>query len=75
MITLTCNKLTVPFLVLQVHESNMATSEERVASWNILVHQWSNKHALRDELSHDLVFTKKDEEPNGMKLRKAKRRS
>jgi hypothetical protein len=41
----------------------MATSEERVVNWNILVNQWKNEHSLRDELSHHLVFTKNDEEP------------
>jgi hypothetical protein len=45
-------------MVIQVHGSNIATSEERVAHWKILVNQWSNAHAFRDELSHHLVFTK-----------------
>jgi hypothetical protein len=50
-------------LVIQVHGSNIATSEERVANWKILVNQWRNEHSLRDELNHHLVFTKNDEEP------------
>jgi hypothetical protein len=41
----------------------MATSEERVADWKILVNQGRNKHSLHDELSYHLVFTKNDEEP------------
>jgi hypothetical protein len=49
--------------VIQVHGSNIAMSEERVANWKILGNQWSNAHAFRDELSHHLVFTKNDEEP------------
>jgi len=52
-----------PLLVIQVHGSKIATSEERVANWKILVHQWRNEHSFRDELSHHLVFTKNDEEP------------
>jgi hypothetical protein len=50
-------------LVIQVHGSKIATSEERVANWKILVNQWRNEHSCRDELSHHLVFTKNDEEP------------
>jgi hypothetical protein len=50
-------------LVIQVHESKIAMSEEKVADWKILVNQWRNEHSLRDELSHHLVFTKTDEEP------------
>jgi hypothetical protein len=50
-------------LVIQVHGRKIATSEERVADWKILVNQWRNEHSLRDELSHRLVFTKNDEEP------------
>jgi hypothetical protein len=50
-------------LVIQVHGSKIATSEERVANWKILVNQWRNEHSFRDELSHYLVFTKNDEEP------------
>jgi hypothetical protein len=53
-----------PLLVIQVHGSKIATSEERVANWKILVHQWRNEHSFRDELSHHLVFTKNDEEPH-----------
>jgi hypothetical protein len=49
--------------VIQVHESKIAMSEEKVADWKILVNQWRNEHLLRDELSHHLVFTKTDEEP------------
>jgi hypothetical protein len=50
----------VSLLVIQVHGSTIATGEERVADWKILVNQWSNEHAFRDELSHHLVFTKND---------------
>jgi hypothetical protein len=49
--------------VIQVHGSKIATSEERVANWKILVNQWRNEHSFRHELSHHLVFTKNDEEP------------
>jgi hypothetical protein len=50
-------------LVIQVHGSKIAPSEERVANGKILVNQWRNEHSCRDELSHHLVFTKSDEEP------------
>ena len=50
-------------LVIQVHGSKIVTSEERVASWKTLVKQWRNEHSFRDQLSHDLVFTKSAEEP------------
>jgi hypothetical protein len=50
-------------LVIQVHGSKIAPSEERVAGWKILVNQGRNEHSLHDELSHHLVFTKNDEEP------------
>jgi hypothetical protein len=50
-------------LVIQVHGSTIATSEERVADWKILVNQWRHEHSLRDEPSHHLGFTKNDEEP------------
>ena len=46
--------------MIQVYESNIATSEERVEDWQILVNQWRNEHSLRDELRHHLVFTKND---------------
>jgi hypothetical protein len=49
--------------VIQVHGRKIATGEERVADWKILVNQWRNEHSLRDELSHHLVFTKNDDEP------------
>jgi hypothetical protein len=49
--------------VIQVHGSKIATSEERLADWKILVNQGKNERSLRDELSHHLVFTKNDEEP------------
>jgi hypothetical protein len=52
-------------LVSQVHGSHIATSEERVANWKILVNQWRNEHSFRNELSHHLVFTKSDAEPGG----------
>jgi hypothetical protein len=52
-------------LVIQVHGSKIATSEEKVADWKTLMNQWRNEHSFRDELSHHLVFTKKDEEPGG----------
>ncbi len=55
-------------LVIQAHGSKTTTSEERVAHRKFLVNQWSHAHAFRDELSHHLVFTKNDEEPNGIKL-------
>jgi integrase len=35
-------------LVIQVHGSKIATSEERVANWEILVNQWRNEHSFRD---------------------------
>jgi hypothetical protein len=35
-------------LVIQVHGSKIATSEERVAHWKILVNQWRNGHSFRD---------------------------
>jgi hypothetical protein len=47
-------------LVIQVHGSKIATSEERVANWKILINQQSNEHSFRDELSPHLVFTKND---------------
>jgi hypothetical protein len=50
-------------LVIQVHGSKIATSEEKVADWKTLINQWRNEHSRRDELSHHLVFTKNDEEP------------
>jgi hypothetical protein len=53
-------------LVIQVHGSTIAPSEERGADWKILVNQWRNEHSLRDELSHHLVFTKNDEERGGV---------
>jgi hypothetical protein len=49
--------------VIQVPGSKIATSEERVADWKILINQGRNEHSLRDELSYHLVFTKNDEEP------------
>jgi glucose-1-phosphate adenylyltransferase len=52
-------------LVIQVHESNVATSEERVEDWQILVKQCKNEHSLRDWLSYHLGFTKHDEDPGG----------
>jgi hypothetical protein len=50
-------------LVIQVHGSKMATSEEKAADWKTLMNQWRNEHSCRDELSHHLVVTKNDEEP------------
>jgi hypothetical protein len=41
-------------LVIQVHGSQIATSEEREADWKILINQWGNEHSLRDWLSHHL---------------------
>ena len=35
-------------LVIQVHESKIATSEKRVEDWQIIVNQWRNEHSLRD---------------------------
>ena len=35
-------------LVIQVHGSKIATSEERMANWEILVNQWRNEHSCRD---------------------------
>jgi hypothetical protein len=35
-------------LVIQVHGSKMATSEEKVADWKTLMNQWRNEHSLRD---------------------------
>jgi len=52
--------------VIQVHGSKIATSEERVADWKILVNQGRNEHSLHDELSHHLVFTKTDDEPTSL---------
>jgi hypothetical protein len=46
----------------------MTTGEEKVADWKILMNQWRNEHSCRDELSHHLVFTKKDEEPASFTL-------
>jgi hypothetical protein len=43
---------------MQVHGSKIATSEERVANWKILVHQWRNEPSFRDQLGHHLAFTK-----------------
>jgi hypothetical protein len=34
--------------VIQVHGSQIATSEERVANWKILVNPWRNEHSFRD---------------------------
>ena len=50
-------------LVIQGHGSEIATSQERVVNWKILVNQWGSEHSFHDELSHHLVFTKNDEEP------------
>ena len=58
----------VSLLVIQVHGSKIATSEERVAGWKILVNQGRNEHSLHDELSHHVVFTKNDEEPTSFTL-------
>jgi hypothetical protein len=35
-------------LVIQVHGSKIAMSEEKMADWKILVNQWRNEHSLRD---------------------------
>jgi hypothetical protein len=35
-------------LVIQVHGSKIATSEEKVVDWKILINQWRNEHSLRD---------------------------
>jgi hypothetical protein len=50
-------------LVIQVHGSKIAPSEERMANWKILVNQWRHEHSIHDELSHYLVLTKSDDEP------------
>jgi hypothetical protein len=50
-------------LVIQVHRSKIAMSDERGANCKILVNQGRSEHSLRDELGYHLVFTKNDEEP------------
>jgi hypothetical protein len=35
-------------LVIQVHGSKIATSEEKVADWKTLINQWRNEHSLHD---------------------------
>ena len=35
-------------LVIQVHGSKIATSEEKVADWKTLINQWRNEYSLRD---------------------------
>jgi hypothetical protein len=35
-------------LVIQVHGSKIAPSEERGPDWKILVNQWRNEHSCRD---------------------------
>jgi hypothetical protein len=35
-------------LVIQVHGSHMATREEQVADWKILMNQWRHEHSLRE---------------------------
>jgi aerobic-type carbon monoxide dehydrogenase small subunit (CoxS/CutS family) len=34
-------------LVMQVHGSKIATSEESVANWKVLVNQWKKEHSFR----------------------------
>jgi hypothetical protein len=50
-------------LVIQLHRSKIAVRERKVADWKILIIQGRNEHSLHDWLSHDLVFTKTDDEP------------
>jgi hypothetical protein len=50
-------------LVIQVHGSKIATSEERGTDWRILVNQGRNACALCDALSRHLVFTKNADGP------------
>ena len=35
-------------LVIQVHGSKIATTEERVSDWKTLINQWRNEISLRD---------------------------
>jgi hypothetical protein len=55
-------------LVIQIYGSQIATSEERVANWGILITQQRNEHSFRDQPSHYLVFTKNGEEPTSFTL-------
>ena len=48
-------------MVIQGHGSEIATSQEMVVNWKILVNQWGSEHSFHDELSHHLVFTKNDD--------------
>jgi len=50
-------------LVIQVHGSEMATSEERLNDWQTTDNKGINESSLRDELSSHPVFTNTDEEP------------
>jgi hypothetical protein len=35
-------------LVIQVHGSEIATSQEMVVNWKILVNQWGSEHSFHD---------------------------
>jgi hypothetical protein len=39
-----------------------------VAHSKILVNEWRNEPLFRDQLGHQLAFTKSAQEPNGVKL-------
>jgi hypothetical protein len=50
-------------LVIQVHGSIIATRENRVANSKIFINQWRNGPSSRNQLSHQLAFTKSAQEP------------
>jgi hypothetical protein len=54
------------YLVIQGHCNRIAiaTSESRVRNSNILMNQWRNRAFSRDQLGHELAFTKIDDEPS-----------
>jgi hypothetical protein len=54
------------FLVIQGQCSIIATSESRVTHSKILMNQWRNRASSRDQLGHQLAFTKTDDEPGNV---------
>jgi hypothetical protein len=44
----------------------IATSESRVTHSKILMNQWRNRTSSRDQLGHQLAFTKTDDEPGNV---------
>src|SRR5262245_14608037 len=50
-------------LVIWGQRSNMATSEARVVTSKLLVNQWRSEPSSRGPLSHELAFTKSDDDP------------